>query len=140
MGLLLAGAALTWDVISTLMFKMFYEGEAPQINQFVREVLFSNEYTHFVVAYLVIGGAMAALVFSLCVISVPMLIDRPVAASTAMMTSLRVVGHNLPAMALWGALIAGLTLLGFATQLVGLLIIMPVLGHASWHAYKDLVR
>jgi len=140
MGALLALAALAWHVISTLLFQMFYEGEAPQINQFVREVLFSDEYTHFVVAYLVIGGAMATLVFSLCVVSVPMLLDRPVSASTAMITSLRVVGHNLPAMALWGALIAGLTLLGFATNLIGMVVIMPILGHATWHAYKDLVH
>jgi uncharacterized membrane protein len=91
-------------------------------------------------AYLLVGAVLAAAVFALSAVSVPMIMDRPVGAATAMMTSLRAVALNLPAMLLWAVLIAVLTAIGFATYLLGLVIVLPLLGHASWHAYKDLVR
>lgn len=86
-----------------------------------------------------IGAVLAGRLFALSVVTVPMIVERRADAGTAMRTSLRVVARDLPAMALWGLLITVLVLLGFATWLVGMVVIFPLLGHATWHAYRDLV-
>jgi uncharacterized membrane protein len=69
-----------------------------------------------------------------------MLLDRDVDIYTAMATSLIAVGRNIPAMVVWAILIVALTAIGFATMLLGLVVIFPVLGHATWHAYRDLTQ
>jgi uncharacterized membrane protein len=68
------------------------------------------------------------------------MIDRHATATEAMAASLKATFWNLPAMIVWSALIVGLTALGFATLLVGMVVVAPLLGHATWHAYRDLVR
>ena len=83
---------------------------------------------------------LALLTFAISAISVPMMLDRRADFVTAMMTSLQAFAVNLEAMVLWGLMIVGLTLIGFATLLVGLVFFMPMLGHATWHAYRDLVK
>jgi uncharacterized membrane protein len=73
------------------------------------------------------------------VVAIPLLLDRPVGVLAAVLTSWRVVqSHPLP-MALWAALLMGLTVLGMAFGLIGLVVVAPWLAHASWHAYRDLV-
>ena len=74
------------------------------------------------------------------VIGMPMVVDRNADIVTAMITSVRTVFANLPAMMVWAGLIVLLTGLGMATALLGLIVIMPLLGHATWSAYKDLVQ
>jgi uncharacterized membrane protein len=69
-----------------------------------------------------------------------MLVDRPVDVVTAALTSLRCCIRNPIPMLVWAALIAGLTLLGFATLMLGLIFIFPLLAHASWHAYREMVE
>ncbi|MBV2092964.1 MAG: DUF2189 domain-containing protein, partial [Candidatus Thiodiazotropha sp. (ex Ctena orbiculata)] len=93
----------------------------------------------FMVLYAVVGFALAALVFSISVVSIPMLVERKIDVITAAMTSLRVVHKNSGVMARWAFIIAILTIVGMATGFIGLLVIMPLLGHASWHAYKAAV-
>jgi uncharacterized membrane protein len=68
-----------------------------------------------------------------------MLLDREVSLRTAMTTSFQVVASQPLPMAIWGALLLALTLLGFVSALIGLVVVMPVLGHASWHAYRDVL-
>jgi uncharacterized membrane protein len=70
---------------------------------------------------------------------VPLLVDREVDTLSAMLVSIRAVAENPLAMAFWAALIMALTLLGMLPLLLGLVLVIPVLGHASWHAYTDLV-
>jgi uncharacterized membrane protein len=82
----------------------------------------------------------AVIVFTVSVVAVPLIIDRHATATEAIWASLRCTLRNLPAMLVWGALIVGLTALGFLTLLVGMVVIAPLLGHATWHAYRDLVR
>ena len=82
---------------------------------------------------------MAAPLFASSVVSMPLLLDRRVDVLQAVLTSWQTVLTNPLPMALWAALIMGLTLLGMATALVGLIVVMPWLGHASWHAYRALV-
>jgi uncharacterized membrane protein len=82
----------------------------------------------------------AALVLSISAISFPLLLDRDVGASVAMHTSLRVMAANPLAMALWGLIVAALLVIGSIPFLVGLTVVMPVLGHATWHLYRRTVE
>ncbi|MBB5020132.1 putative membrane protein [Chitinivorax tropicus] len=138
-GIVLALAALAWERISAILLALFYGGEMSTVEGFVRQVLFSGDYTGVVIAWFAGGGLLAALVFSLTVIGMPMLIDRDTDVITAMMTSLRTVADNVPAMLVWAGLIVALTAIGFATLMLGLIVILPWLGHATWCAYQDLL-
>ena len=93
----------------------------------------------FITLYLVAGLVLAALVFSLSVVSIPMLMDRKVDVLTAAYTSLRAVKHNPGVMLRWAAIIAIVTFAAIAAGFVGLLISMPLIGHATWHAYRETV-
>jgi uncharacterized membrane protein len=139
-GLLLAITLIAWERISAILFGLFYHNGAADLDQFFPAVFMSGDYLHFIVAYFFVGGILAAAVYCLSAISIPMLMDRESDVATAMMTSTRAVGHNLGAMALWAVLIVALTLVGFATMMIGMVVILPLLGHASWHAYRDLVE
>ncbi len=90
--------------------------------------------------WIIAGSTLAFGVFTLSVVTVPLLIDRDCDFITATVTSLRAYGANPRPLTLWAATIAMLMLAGFATLLFGLVVLMPLLGHASWHAYRDLVE
>ena len=77
--------------------------------------------------------------FAVSVVAVPLMIDRHATASEAMRESVRATMANLPAMFLWAALIVLITAIGFLTLLVGMLVVAPLLGYATWHAYRDLI-
>jgi uncharacterized membrane protein len=83
-----------------------------------------------------VGGLFAAFSFAISVVSIPMLLDKPVDALTAMGRSLALVWHNLPVMLVWGAIVLALFLVSIATGLLGLILVVPLLGHATWHAYE----
>jgi len=134
---LLAGTA--WQVISLVIVAMLYKGSAMQPLALVVEILRDPQYTGLFLAYVVVGGILAALVFALSVVSVPMLLDRKCDLLAAMQASMAAVAENPAPLALWATLIMLLTLLGFATLLLGFVVLMPLLGHASWHAYRDLI-
>ncbi|MBS0542177.1 MAG: DUF2189 domain-containing protein [Proteobacteria bacterium] len=138
-GLFLAIALISWERISAILFALFYQGNVPDLSNFARDVFLSGDYSHFVVAYLVVGGALAAVVFALSAIAIPMLMDRGTDAISAAMTSAKAVGVNIGAMALWAALIVAMVAIGFATMMIGMVVALPLLGHATWHAYRDLV-
>lgn len=86
-----------------------------------------------------VGAVFAAIVFMASAFSLPMLIDRRTDAITAVITSVNAVLRNKPAMALWAALIVVLMLVGFATAYLGLAVLLPVAGYASWHAYRETI-
>jgi uncharacterized membrane protein len=90
--------------------------------------------------WILIGGTLALIVFAITVVSVPLLLDRKTDFITAMRTSLRTVDANLLVMIFWGAIVVTLTAIGFLTLFFGLIVLMPLIGHASWHAYRDLVE
>jgi uncharacterized membrane protein len=91
-------------------------------------------------AYVGVGGILAVSVFAISVIAIPLIIDRHGTAGQAMRASVKAAFSNIPAMIVWSGLILILTVIGYAPLLGGLLIIAPLLGHATWHAYRDLVR
>ena len=85
-----------------------------------------------------IGALFAGFAFAVSVFSIPMLLDRRVDALTAMGVSTALVWNNLSPMLLWGVIVLSLFLLSVATGLLGLIVIFPWLGHATWHAYKEM--
>jgi uncharacterized membrane protein len=87
-----------------------------------------------------IGGLFAAFSFAISAFSVPMLLNERVDALTAMGTSMALVWNNLPVMLVWGIVVLTLFLASVATGLVGLIVVFPILGHATWHAYRALRR
>jgi uncharacterized membrane protein len=92
-----------------------------------------------VFAYACVGGFFALLTFAISVVSVPMMLDRGTDGVVAVLTSMRAFAANLPAMLVWGASIVVLIALGFALAFVGLVVAVPLVGHATWHAYRELV-
>lgn len=133
---LLAGSL--WQIVSMVLVAVLYKGQALTPLAFIRDFLAPAHGLLFF-SYLFIGGIFAAGVFALSVVSVPMLVDRDCNWLEAMQASLAAVAENPLPLALWAALIMLLCALGFATALLGFILVMPVLGHASWHAYRDLV-
>jgi uncharacterized membrane protein len=87
-----------------------------------------------------VGGFFAILVFAISVVSVPMMLDRNTDGVVAVLTSLKAFAANVPAMIVWGLLIAVMVAAGFALSFVGLVVTVPVIGHATWHAYRALVE
>lgn len=139
-GFILAFALISWERISAILFALFFTGNLRDLNHFVKAVLLSGEHIQFVMIYLISGGALAALVFALSVVAIPMLLDRKVDVVTAMMASLRSVAQNPGPMLVWAALLVTLIAIGFASMMTGMVVLLPLLGHASWHAYRDLVQ
>jgi len=86
----------------------------------------------------VVGGVFAAFAFAVSTFSVPMLLDEKTDAFTAMGTSISLVWSNLPVTIAWGLIVLALFLVSVATGLLGLIVAFPVLGHATWHAYKAM--
>jgi uncharacterized membrane protein len=86
-----------------------------------------------------VGAVFAAVVFAVSAFSLPMLMDRDADAITAVVTSVNAVLRNKLPMLVWAALIGAGVLLGFATLFLGFLVILPVLGHATWHAYREAI-
>lgn len=138
-GLFLALVLLAWERISAVLFALFYHGDIASVEQLF-DTLMSAAYLGFMLTYLVVGGMLAALVFTLSVVSIPLLMERDTDIITAMMTSFRAVVNNPGAMVLWAGLILVLVGIGFATMMLAMVVALPLLGHASWHAYKDLVE
>ncbi len=138
-GIMLAFMLIAWERVSAILFALLYSGNVPEVSNLMRDVFLSTEHLSFTLTWLAAGGALAALVFALMVIAVPMLMARDTDIATAMMTSLRAVGQNPAAMALWAVLIVTLVAIGFATMMIAMVVLLPVLGHATWHAYRDLV-
>lgn len=139
-GLMLALALLVWERLAAITFALFFGGTVPDLSHLLADVLLSGRYIPLVIAFCGLGALLAGAVFVLSVVSAPLLLDRPVDVVTAVLTSLRCCARNPGAMLLWAALLAGITALGFATFMLGLIVLFPWLGHASWHAYRDLVE
>lgn len=138
LGLLLALAATGWVVVSASLITLMSAVRIATLMDFVHYVVLSPDPTLFHL-WLALGSFLAAPIFASSVVSMPLLLDRKVSLPQAVLTSWLVILQNPVAMAMWAALIVVFTLLGLASVLLGLVLVMPMLGHASWHAYRDLV-
>ena len=139
-GAFLAIALIGWERISAIMFALFYRGEIDNVTNFVSGILSSDGNLYFLAAYVIVGAVLALVVVSLSAIAIPIVIDRRTDTITAAMTSLRAVQVNFDAMLLWAVMIVALIGIGFASMMIGMVILLPLVGHATWHAYRDLVR
>lgn len=137
-GALLALAATGWVLISASLITVMSPVHVATLQDFIAHVVLAKDGQLFV-QWMALGSFLAAPIFASSVVAMPLMLDRRVTVRQAVLTSWSVVLANPGPMALWAALIVMLTLLGLGSYLLGLLVVMPLLGHASWHAYRDLV-
>jgi len=138
-GVVLAIIAAAWFVLSGVVLQSVLHTSSPSLGDALWGSLSDAVNRPQVIAYIGSGAILAAVVFTLSVVSVPLIIDRHASALDAMWISVKVTFWNLPAMIVWAAFIVALTAIGFAPFLFGMIIVAPVLGHATWHAYRDLI-
>jgi uncharacterized membrane protein len=138
-GALLALAGTGWLLTSAAFVTVFAPQSVSAPMDFLQQVVLAERGWVFE-GWVLLGGALAAPVFASSVVAIPLLLDRPqTSVRNAVLTSWRVVlAHPLP-MAWWAFLIMALTALAFATLLVGLIVVVPLVAHASWHVYRDCV-
>ncbi len=137
-GALLALASTGWVITSAAFITLLAPVPIATPMDFIHHVVLAKNGVLFE-AWLALGGVLAAPIFASTAIAVPLLLDRRVSLYRAVLLSWQVVLTNPLPMALWAALIMGFTLLGMASGLLGLIAVVPMLGHASWHAYRALV-
>jgi uncharacterized membrane protein len=128
---------MIWGRASLIIFAVSFDGMPDFSGSLLK--LFEPENLGFIVTYLVVGSFFAGLIYSISVVSIPMMLDRQVDAVTAALTSLRLVLTQTGVMLLWGLLIAVLVILALLPAFAGLLLVAPWVGHASWHAYRAAV-
>jgi uncharacterized membrane protein len=139
-GVILSICALVWFGLSAVLLGTVFHIAAPDVRETLYVGFLDSTNRPQVLAYIAIGGALAAAVFTVSVVAIPLIVDRHASAAQAMRASVSATLANLPAMLVWSALILVLTVIGYAPLLGGLLIVAPLLGHSTWHAYKDLIR
>ena len=136
-GFVLLVLEMLWGRASLIVFAVSFDG-MPDFKGSLLALL-DPENIGFIVAYLAVGALFAGLIFAISVVSMPMILDRSVDAVTAALTSLRLCLTQPGVMLLWGALITLLVVLAMLPGFLGLLVVGPVVGHASWHAYRSAV-
>jgi len=136
-GLLLVVVATAWVLLSVMLFHFFVDAEINGPMDFLRYV-FQQDDGIFML-WTVLAGLVAAVTFAVTVVSVPLLVERDVNTPTALRTSVRAVAENPVTMAMWALFILVATAFSVATFMAGFIVIYPVLGHASWYAYRDIV-
>jgi uncharacterized membrane protein len=138
-GLMLAVTLIFWERIAAIVFAAFYRGEPLHPTNLLTSLVLSGEHVPLLVALGSAAFLIAAVVFALSVVTVPLLLDRPVDIITAAIASVRCCVRNPAPMLLWALLIALITWFGLVTFMFGLVVVFPWLAHASWHAYRGMV-
>lgn len=136
-GFVLLVLEMLWGRATLVVFAVSFDG-MPDLKGSLLALL-DPDNLGFIVAWLAVGAVFAGLIFAVSVISIPMLLDRPVDAITAGLTSLRLVLTQTGVLLWWGALITVLVVAAMLPWFAGLLVVGPVIGHASWHAYRAAV-
>lgn len=139
LGLLLCMLMLLWMRAAVLIYALFFGVTAfPGLDHII-PMLFGTPYGWLMLAVgSAVGGFFAAVAFAAGVFSVPMLLDRSVDALTALGSSVRLVWNNLAPLLTWGFIVCLLFAISVATGLIGLILLFPLLGHATWHAYRSV--
>ncbi|RWO51809.1 DUF2189 domain-containing protein [Mesorhizobium sp.] len=140
-GLLLCLLMLLWMRAAVLLWALFFGVTAfPGLDNVIGILIGTPSGWAMLIIGAAIGGLFASFAFSISVFAVPMLLDRRVDALTAMATSMKLVWNNLPPMIAWGAMVLVLFGICVATGLIGMIVIFPLLGHATWQAYRAVAR
>ncbi len=136
---MLAFVLISWERISVILVGLLLNDSGLTLSELLNPSAM-QQHADFFLAYLAVGLVLALMIFSISVVSLPMMLHRKVDFATAVVTSFIATRLNFPVMLLWAALIAGLTFLGMASYFIGMAVIFPWLGHASWHAYRELIE
>ncbi len=128
---------LVWARASVVVFAVFYSGELPTMGNFFKHVISTDQYD-FLFVYFAVGVIFVLIIFGISLISIPLIRDKQMDAITAAIASVRALIMNPMAMIVWSGLITLISVFGLATFLVGTVVAGPLLGHATWHAYRDL--
>jgi len=141
LGLALLGIFLLWLLAANVIYAVNLGPEPPvSIAAFARDVFTTRAGWAMIVAGVGVGFLFALLVLAISVVSFPLLLDRDVGLHTAVRTSIRAVTANPGPMAVWGLIVAGALVIGSMPAFLGLIFVMPVLGHATWHLYRKVVE
>ncbi|HUC51293.1 MAG TPA: DUF2189 domain-containing protein [Xanthobacteraceae bacterium] len=141
LGVLLMTIFLIWLAVAEAVYIANFGYRDPgTLTQFAHDVLFTPAGWTMIVVGTGIGFLFAVVVLTIGAISFPLLLDRDVGAAVAVATSIRVVAANPGTMALWGLIVAALLFIGSIPFFLGLTVVMPVLGHATWHLYRKAVE
>jgi uncharacterized membrane protein len=141
LGLLLVAIFLTWIAVAQAIYVMSF-GYAPAASMpdFARQVATTPAGWTLAIVGNGVGFLFAVVVLTLSVVSFPLLLDRDVGAAVAVLTSVRAVAANPVTMACWGFIVAALLLIGSIPFFFGLAVVLPILGHATWHLYRKVVE
>lgn len=140
LGVVLTVVFLAWLTAAMAIYQATLGDWSPASpGEFVSRVLFTPEGRTLILAGWGAGFLFALFTFAISVVSFPLLVDRDVGAATAVAISIQAVAANPGVMAAWGLIVAGALVAGSLPVLVGLAVVMPVLGHATWHLYRKLV-
>src|SRR5271155_313135 len=141
LSILLMAIFLTWLAVAEAIYVANFGYAAPtSIRQFADNVMNTSAGWNLIIVGTEVGCLFAVLALTLGAISFPLLLDRDVGAAAALLTSIRVVAANPVTMALWGFIVAALLLIGSVPFFLGLTVMLPVLGHATWHVYRKAVE
>jgi uncharacterized membrane protein len=140
LGLVLTAIFALWIYTAYGIYNATLGPEPPaSIEAFARDVFRTEAGWRMMILGVGVGFLFAVVVLSISVVSFPLLLDREVGVVTAVGTSLKAVAKNPVPMAVWGMIVAGALALGSLPLLLGLILIMPVLGHGTWHLYRKMV-
>ncbi|MHC3940285.1 hypothetical protein ACI0FR_01595 [Paenochrobactrum sp. BZR 201-1] len=138
-GVILCGLMLLWMRSAVIIYALFFGlNPFPGVEGVVIMLFTTLEGWALLVTGICVGGLFASFGFAISMFAVPMLLAEETDCFTAMGTSMSLVWNNLPVMLVWGAIVVGLFILCFATGFLGMIVIFPLLGHASWHCYKAI--
>jgi uncharacterized membrane protein len=141
MGIVLLLLLFAWIRLAALLFMLFFGLEPPSFPHLFAQTFLNPDALPFLIVGTVIGGVLAALAFAISATSIPFLLDRPESnVFTAIATSIAAVKENPATMLFWAALVAAFAGAGLITLYLGLIVTLPLIGHATWHAYRDLVE
>jgi uncharacterized membrane protein len=140
LGMLLLAILLFWLLVATVIYQLTLGPEPPvSVAAFVRDVFTTRVGWAMIVVGVGVGFLFALLVLAISVVSFPLLLDRNVGLRTAVLTSISAVAANPGPMAVWGLIVASGLVIGSIPAFLGLIFVMPVLGHATWHLYRKVV-
>lgn len=140
LGVTLMIVLLVWMRVATLLFALFLgTTQLPPMSELVPTLLFTLDGLLLLIVGSAFGALLAGVVFAVSVISVPLLMERDIDFMTAVITSINAVRKNPVPMLLWAWLVALLTAAGLVTLYIGLIITFPLVGHATWYAYRDTI-
>jgi len=141
LGMVLAALFLAWLAAAWLIYTTTMGPALPEsAGQFMRDVLTTDAGNRMIVEGFAVGFVFALVAMAISVVSFPMMVDRDIGFDTAVRTSVRAVMANPGPMAAWGLIVAALLAIGSIPLFVGLVVVIPVLGHATWHLYRKMVE